>query len=202
MGSSEQTGANLHCNAAFSLEEWQPPNERAPVAWPPPCVLRTRSLFSWTCSLGMSLASLVLKEYQGVAWTPRQLSGRCGNPAFWHFSFASQKGFQLATPYLFLSLPSPPQSLGGRSGLALSKLQVHFLRGHHRDPGSESVLLHLNILWSRYSLFFRLWGVHLLRMGSAIKVHTLRLVTLLPWVFSSFIRAYLTQEVVTVFLKD
>ena len=70
----------------------------------------------------------------------------------------SQKGFQLATPYLSPSLPSPPQILGGRSGLALSKLQVHLPRGHHRDPGSESVLLHINILPSRYSFIFRVMG--------------------------------------------
>ena len=48
-------------------------------------------------------------------------------------------------------------------------------------------------------LFFRLWGVHLLRMGSAIKVHTLRLVTLFPWAFCGFIKEYLTQEAVTCF---
>lgn len=42
----------------------------------------------------------------------------------------------------------------------------------------------------------------MVRVGSAIKVHTLRLVTLFPWVFSGFIKEYLTQEVVTVVLKD
>lgn len=41
-----------------------------------------------------------------------------------------------------------------------------------------------------------------MRVGSVIKVYIPRLVTLLPWVFSGFIREYLTQEVVTVFLKD
>ena len=135
-----------------------------------------------------------------------------------------REGFQVATPYLSLSLPSPLQILGGRSWLALCTSQVHLLREHHRDPGSESAGPHSSLCLVTQTfyledipLFFRTWEVQQLREwaqrsdkkdvssdSATSKVCTLGLVTLLPWVFSSYMKLteYLTQRVVAVVLKD
>lgn len=135
-----------------------------------------------------------------------------------------REGFQVTTPYLPLSLSSRLQILGGRSWLALWMLQVHLLRQHHRDPGSESVGPHSSLCVVTQTfyledtpLFFRTRQVRQLREwaprsdrkdlnsdSATSKVCTLGLVTLLPWVFSTYMKLteYLTQRAVTVVLKD